>query len=349
MKVAICSPVSISNYSGAARILCEAARLLAQRGHTVDVYALPFGPHKLVSVPKFLRGISYYEEWKHEIDNADIVYVNYVPILWRRFHIKAARIAGVLTHLLFPTQHLQKTLLSPISSSKNGWFPKTILFSTISPIILIDLYSFNAIHIPNASLNIKHRCVFHTPLWVNAKVFKPCEEKEKKFTVLFVGRQCWEKGWETFQKIAVRLKGYGYNFISTGRGGKGVKGLGFLDDENLAKTYSKAHVTIYPSIADTFGLVIPESMACGTPVISTPIPAHLGLGLPILYATNVEDFVKKMQYVHDLWRIKSDEYGELCLRSYWGALKYDVEVMFPKFEDMLTEVASGKLFPSPST
>lgn len=340
MKIAICSPVSISDYSGAARILCEATRLLIQRGYDVEVYALPFGPNKSVDVSNLLGDTPYYEGWGLTVD-ADVAYVNYIPIIWRGLHIKSPRIAGVLIHLLFPTQHLHKTILSPISSSKNGWLFKTVLFSTILPFIPIDLYSFNAIHIPNSRLNIKHQRVFHTPLWVNAKVFKPCEEKQDKFTILFVGRQQWEKGWVTFQRIATRLvsSGYNFKFISTGHGDKKVKGLGFLSDEYLAKAYSRAHVTVYPSIADTFGLVIPESMACGTPVISTPILAHLGLDLPLFYATNIEEFVERLLYIYNLWLKRPDKYRELSLRCRREALKYDVEVAFPKFEAMLREVA----------
>lgn len=40
------------------------------------------------------------------------------------------------------------------------------------------------------------------------------------------------------------------------------------DPKLLAKYYSSADVFLYPSLADTFGLVVAESMSCGTPVVT---------------------------------------------------------------------------------
>ncbi|NCS98920.1 glycosyltransferase [Candidatus Parcubacteria bacterium] len=40
------------------------------------------------------------------------------------------------------------------------------------------------------------------------------------------------------------------------------------DQKLLAQYYSAADIFLYPSLADTFGLVVAESMSCGTPVLS---------------------------------------------------------------------------------
>lgn len=48
-----------------------------------------------------------------------------------------------------------------------------------------------------------------------------------------------------------------------------IKNLGYITDEiELAKIYSFADIFIYPTKADSFGLVLLESIACGTPCIS---------------------------------------------------------------------------------
>jgi len=45
--------------------------------------------------------------------------------------------------------------------------------------------------------------------------------------------------------------------------------LGFISgDAQKAMTYSAADLFVYPTRADTFGLVVLESLACGTPVVS---------------------------------------------------------------------------------
>lgn len=51
-----------------------------------------------------------------------------------------------------------------------------------------------------------------------------------------------------------------------------VRFLGYLPDEQLPIAYQAADLTVVPSQAlEGFGLIILESLACGTPVLSTPV------------------------------------------------------------------------------
>jgi glycosyltransferase involved in cell wall biosynthesis len=47
--------------------------------------------------------------------------------------------------------------------------------------------------------------------------------------------------------------------------------LGVLQQHELAKVYAAADVFVFPSKTDTFGLVLLEAMACGTPVAAYPV------------------------------------------------------------------------------
>ncbi|MFN8615409.1 MAG: glycosyltransferase [Vampirovibrionales bacterium] len=47
-----------------------------------------------------------------------------------------------------------------------------------------------------------------------------------------------------------------------------VQFLGLLSGESLRATYSAASVLVFPSHTDTFGLVMLEALACGTPVVA---------------------------------------------------------------------------------
>ncbi|MFT3968658.1 MAG: glycosyltransferase family 1 protein [Sphingobium sp.] len=47
--------------------------------------------------------------------------------------------------------------------------------------------------------------------------------------------------------------------------------LGLLAGEALAGAYRAADVLVFPSLTDTFGLVMIEAMACGTPVAAYPV------------------------------------------------------------------------------
>ncbi len=68
------------------------------------------------------------------------------------------------------------------------------------------------------------------------------------------------------------------------------------DEKTMALYYSAADLFIYPSMAETFGLVVAEAMACGTPVVAfnnTAIPEivdHVQNGY-LAENRNIEDFI----------------------------------------------------------
>jgi glycosyltransferase involved in cell wall biosynthesis len=54
--------------------------------------------------------------------------------------------------------------------------------------------------------------------------------------------------------------------------GDTVRLLGFVPEETLRLAYRAATVTVVPTIAlEGFGLIVPESLAAGTPVLVTPV------------------------------------------------------------------------------
>ena len=54
-----------------------------------------------------------------------------------------------------------------------------------------------------------------------------------------------------------------------------VRFLGSLSGERLARAYCSADVFVFPSLTDTFGLVLIEALACGVPVAAYPVPGPL--------------------------------------------------------------------------
>lgn len=51
---------------------------------------------------------------------------------------------------------------------------------------------------------------------------------------------------------------------------------GFRDADALPELYGLADVFVFPTLGDTFGLVVDEAMACGLPVISTSAAGEIG-------------------------------------------------------------------------
>ncbi|QGJ69962.1 Glycosyltransferase involved in cell wall biosynthesis [Planctomycetales bacterium 10988] len=116
------------------------------------------------------------------------------------------------------------------------------------------------------------------PKGVDIDLFQPQANKSTrdKKRLLYVGRVSVEKNIEaflnlpnTYEKVVV---GDGPSRGTFEKKFPEVKFLGYRHGEALAKEYGEADVMVFPSRTDTFGMVILESLACGTPVAAHPVP-----------------------------------------------------------------------------
>ena len=57
--------------------------------------------------------------------------------------------------------------------------------------------------------------------------------------------------------------------------------MGSLGGRELAGTYAGADVFVFPSRTDTFGLVMIEALACGTPVAAFPVSGPADIVTPM--------------------------------------------------------------------
>jgi glycosyltransferase involved in cell wall biosynthesis len=96
---------------------------------------------------------------------------------------------------------------------------------------------------------------------------------------LFVGRVSYEKNIEAFLQLDLPgskvVCGVGPLLDRLKSRYPNVTWLPIMDRPSLAKVYCSADLFVFPSRADTFGLVILEAMACGTPVAAYPVEGPL--------------------------------------------------------------------------
>ncbi|SDI91983.1 MULTISPECIES: glycosyltransferase family 4 protein [Bradyrhizobium] len=117
---------------------------------------------------------------------------------------------------------------------------------------------------------------------VDADVFRPRLERPLAFpkpVFLFVGRISIEKNIAAF--LALDLPG---SMVVVGDGPLRAKletefpnahFLGVRSGEALAEVYASADVFVFPSLTDTFGIVLLEALACGLPVAAFPVMGPL--------------------------------------------------------------------------
>ncbi|MBL0899216.1 MAG: glycosyltransferase family 1 protein [Reyranella sp.] len=96
---------------------------------------------------------------------------------------------------------------------------------------------------------------------------------------LYAGRVAIEKNIEAFLDLDLPgtkwVVGGGPRLKSLQRRYPDVRFFGSVDTEELAWRYSQADCFVFPSLTDTFGLVMVEALASGVPVAGYPVPGPL--------------------------------------------------------------------------
>lgn len=113
---------------------------------------------------------------------------------------------------------------------------------------------------------------------VDRELFNPDKRKRLSYRgpiILCVSRASKEKGLEDFCELKVRgtkiLVGDGPMLLELKRRYPNVIYIGFKQGEELANFYAAADVFVFPSKTDTFGVVMLEAIASGTPVAAYPV------------------------------------------------------------------------------
>lgn len=344
-SIALCHHYSLTFHGGGERFLIDTANQLVKAGYKVTVYALPFG-RRPVQLRGLSRKVEYEENFIHKILDADVAYFIYAPFVHKLFMGETPKIGAIHAFVfLNELQSVEIRSMGYVDFLKKFGFSKFVSKISFDKFRERELRCFDAIHVINReALRLFHgeKKVYYVPNWIDTSHFKPLEEKNSRFTVLYSGRRT--KGFSTFVKIASLLKTKEIDFIAIGPDlvdVGNVKNLGFISDtEKLARLYSRVHLLVYTSKIDVFPLTLLEVSACETPIVASSTRAIQGLGLPVFYATSLKDFANTICELQNMWEKGRERYFELCRKLRSEAIKYDLKNVFPKFLEMLKEVAS---------
>jgi glycosyltransferase involved in cell wall biosynthesis len=138
---------------------------------------------------------------------------------------------------------------------------------------------------PSLERELRQRGFSNIMRWtrgVDTRLFRPREQRVFELpspVFLYVGRVAVEKNLEAF--LSLDLPGTQV-VVGDGPSRQGleakyprVRFLGALSGEALAQTYSSADVFAFPSLTDTFGLVLLEALASGLPIAAYPVTGPL--------------------------------------------------------------------------
>jgi hypothetical protein len=134
---------------------------------------------------------------------------------------------------------------------------------------------------PSVQRDLEARGFTNTVAWtrgVDTATFSPGARDalvDRRPIFLYVGRVAVEKNIEAFLKLDLPgtkwVVGEGPMRAQLERRYPHVHFAGIKTPAELARYYRAADVFVFPSLTDTFGLVMLESLACGTPVAAFPV------------------------------------------------------------------------------
>lgn len=298
MKIAIFTDTYIPQVNGVAKTLNRFTNYLSENGHsyhvfspedhgetsTEDVTRLKSVPFKIypeckISLPNFSKIKKKLKEF-----NPDIIHIA-TPFTIGLCGLQIAKklniplVASYHTNFDYYLHYYKLTYLENVLWKYLDWFHR--------PTKKIFVPSKDTLH------HLNGKGFNNLSVWthgVDCSLFKPAEDKEEikqkyqitsKYTICFVGRIAPEKDLDTLTNIMKYSKqrfGNQLTWVIVGDGPKKEEMMkktgtnqiiytGYLQKNELAEIYSVSDVMVFPSDTETFGNVVLEAMACGTPVI----------------------------------------------------------------------------------
>lgn len=274
MRIALITDAWSPQVNGVVNTLKQTSGGLQRRGHEVKVIApTDFKTIPCPTYPEIRLALAPGRKL-HQLLSAfqpEAIHIaTEGPLGWaaRRYCLRTKRAFTTAFHTRFP-EYVQARTGLPIGLTYAWlrWFhqpAKAVMVPT--PVVHDDLLRYGFKNLAMWSRG------------VDTELFSPGDRDllhTKRPIFLYVGRVAVEKNIEAF--LALDLPGSKW---VVGEGPQRnrlqekypeVQFAGVMPPQELARFYRAADVFVFPSKTDTFGLVLLEAMACGTPVAAYPV------------------------------------------------------------------------------
>jgi glycosyltransferase involved in cell wall biosynthesis len=277
MKLALATDAWLPQVNGVVRSLTSTVEHLTRRGHVVETIT----PDRFMTVPmpgyaSIRLAMAPRFGMRRMLDKAapQIVHIaTEGPIGWAARGWCLSR--GVPFTSAFHTRFPEYAAVRTGLSAEYFW-PILQRFHAQSRAVMVSTRSL--------AVELEERGIGPTRAWsrgIDHALFRPDGTRHPQMAalpgpvLLNVGRVAPEKNLEAFLSLDVPgskvVVGDGPALETLRRRYPQVLFLGALAGEVLASAYRAADCFVFPSLTDTFGLVVIEALACGTPVAAFPV------------------------------------------------------------------------------
>jgi glycosyltransferase involved in cell wall biosynthesis len=274
MKIMLITDAWLPQVNGVVTTLGQIKNGLHLRGHEVDFLT----PQEFRSVPcptypEIRLSLMPYARVKRRIQEArpDALHIateGPLGLAARKFCLRHGLRFTTAYHTRFPEYVHARTRL-PVTLTY-AWLRR---FHAPSQAVMVPT--------PAIRDDLSLRGFSNTVLWtrgVDTKTFVPglrSRLSTERPIFLYVGRVAVEKNIEAFLKLDLPgskwVVGEGPQREKLEKAYPRVHFAGIKTPSELASYYAAADVFVFPSLTDTFGLVMLEALACGTPVAAYPV------------------------------------------------------------------------------
>ena len=195
---------------------------------------------------------------------------------------------------------------------------------------------------------LKHNSICRIYNWIDTEAFYPMDLPEENQMLILGISAVWRKNAPKLQDF-LKLSGYlpeGAQICLVGKMDRGISlprnisHIPYVSDAGrLAELFNRAAVYVHFSYEESFGRVIAEAMACGTPVVvygATACPELVGEGCG--YVVQPGDVAAAAGAIREIRKNKKSFYRDSCIRN---AEKFRKEIRLKETYQLYQSIVSA--------